>query len=290
MTAPLVERIPKFISEKAHILEAAGVERAKGEIEMILCYLLGCERLHLYLHGETLINEKHIARLDAIIKERVTRKPLQYILQEAWFYGRKFFVSPAVMVPTPETELLCETAIGFVKQKNIKHPKIIDLGVGSGVIAVTLANELPESEVTALDISEEAIDVARKNAADLGASANIRFFQSDYFQRVPDGESFDLILANPPYISEEEYKVLPPEVLADPKVSLTSANDGLGAIEVILQQAPKFLKTGGRIMFEIGYNQAERIIDLTSTDDRFDSIVVIKDLNNIDRVVILSCQ
>ena len=194
------------------------------------------------------------------------------------------------MVPTPETELLCETAIGFVKQKKIENPKIIDLGVGSGVIAVTLALELQSCEVTALDISAEALEVAKKNALDLGASDKIKFIKSDYFENVPEGEKFDLILANPPYISEEEYKELPPEVLADPKVSLTSDNEGLAAIITILRDAPKYLNPGGRIMFEIGYNQAEKVADLTSQNDDYESIVIMKDLNNIDRVIILSCS
>lgn len=290
MSLELIEHIPKFISEKGKLLEDAGIDRGKGEIEMILCFVLECDRLQLYLHGESLIKESHINQIDNIIKRRLTREPLQFILEESWFYGRKFFVSPAVMVPTPETELLCETALRFIKEKKIESPKIIDLGVGSGVIGVTLALELADCSVTALDISAEALDVAKKNADDLGASEKISFVQSDYFANVPDGEKFDLILANPPYISEDEYKELPPEVLADPKVSLTSDNEGLAAIMTILCEAPKYLKPNGRIMFEIGYNQSEKVADLTSQNDDYDSIVIMKDLNNIDRVIILSCS
>ena len=290
MTNKIIEHLPKFITEQGKILADAGVERAKGEIEIILCYLLECNRLNLYLHGELLFHESHLERFNQIITRRLTREPLQYILEESWFFGRKFFVSPAVMVPTPETELLCDTAIGFIKQFQIKNPKIIDLGVGSGVISCTLALEVPDSQVTALDVSAEALEVARKNAKDLHADANMKFIESDYFQNVDSTEKFDLILANPPYISEDEYKELPPEVLADPKVSLTSANDGLGAVETILRDAPNFLAPNGRIMFEIGYNQADRVAKLTETDDRFTSIVILKDLNDIDRVVILNCS
>lgn len=290
MSQELIKHIPQFISEKGQLLEDAGVDRGKGEIEMILCFVLGCDRLQLYLHGQSLLKENHIEEINKIITRRLTREPLQFILEESWFYGRKFFVSPAVMVPTPETELLCETALGFIKQKEIDRPKIIDLGVGSGVIAVTLALESPNAEVIALDISADALEVAKKNAVDLKADSNISFIESDYFANVPDGEKFDLILANPPYISEEEYKELPPEVLADPKVSLTSDHDGLGAAMTILRDAPKYLKPDGRIMFEIGYNQAEKVAELTSQNDDYDSIVIMKDLNNIDRVIILSCS
>ncbi|KAA3632041.1 MAG: peptide chain release factor N(5)-glutamine methyltransferase [Calditrichaeota bacterium] len=290
MANKIIEHLPKFITEQGKILADAGVERAKGEIEIILCFLLECDRLNLYLHGESLFNDSHLERFNQIIKRRLTREPLQYILEESWFFGRKFFVSPAVMVPTPETELLCDTAIGFIKQFQIKQPKIIDLGVGSGVISCTLALEVPNSQITALDVSAEALDVAKKNAKDLKADSNMKFIESDYFTHVDSSEKYDLILANPPYISEDEYKELPPEVLADPKVSLTSANDGLGAVEIILRDAPNYLAPNGRIMFEIGYNQADRVAKLTENDDRFTSIVILKDLNDIDRVVILNCS
>ncbi|MEW6412479.1 MAG: peptide chain release factor N(5)-glutamine methyltransferase [Candidatus Zixiibacteriota bacterium] len=287
---PSVDNLPRFISEKGKILEKAGIERANGEVEIILCYLLDIGRLQLYLHGETLIDDDILKRFDEIMEKRLTRYPLQYILEESWFYGRKFFVSPAVMVPTPETELLCESALRFIKQKGYSRPRIADLGVGSGVISVTMAKELPDCEILAIDVSSDAIEVARKNADDLGASEKITFVQSDYFENISDDARFDLIMANPPYISDEEYKSLPPEVLADPRISLTSGEEGLDAVKTILKGAPNYLAGGGRIMFEIGYNQADRVTQLTAEDDRYKSIVILKDLNDIDRVVILACD
>ncbi|MFQ5453500.1 MAG: peptide chain release factor N(5)-glutamine methyltransferase, partial [Candidatus Zixiibacteriota bacterium] len=272
------------------LLIDVGIERGNVEIEIILCYLLDVERLELYLHGERLINDSVLKRFDEIIEKRLTRYPLQYILEEAWFYGRKFFVSPAVMVPTPETEMLCEAAIGFIKHKEYLKPKILDLGVGSGVISITLAKELPNCSITALDISEKAIEVAKRNAIELDALDKIQFLQSDYFTQLPGDNTFDIILANPPYISDEEYKELPPEVLADPKISLTSGIEGLDAIKLILNEAPPYLAAGGRLMFEIGYNQAERVTELTGCDVRYKSIVIIKYLNDIDRVIILACD
>ncbi len=285
----MIQHLTRFIAEKGKILEAAGIDRGKAEVESILCHLLDTERLQLYLHGEQLITDKVLARFDEVLARRATRYPLQYILEESWFYGRSFSVSPAVMIPTPETELLCDAAIRFIKEKKFTKPRIADLGVGSGVISVTLALELPACSVTALDISEEAIKVAQRNAVDLKADDKISFLHSDYFAKVPGGSKFDLILANPPYISDEEYKSLPPEVLADPKVALTSGSEGLDAVRTILRDAPNHLAPGGRIMFEIGYNQADKVAEMTSHDDRFTSIVILKDLNDIDRVVILSC-
>jgi len=290
MTTKLIESLPKFIAEKGTILEKAGIEQGRIEVEIILCYLLDVERLDLYLRGEQLLKEPHMEKFEQILKRRATRYPLQFILEESWFYGRKFFVSPAVMIPTPETEVLCETALGFVRNKDYSRPRIADLGVGSGIISVTMAKELAECDILALDLSEEALEIARRNAADLGASERIRFLRSDYFEAVNHDERFDLILANPPYISDEEYKTLPPEVLADPKLALTSGAEGLDAVRVILREAPNYLAEGGRIMFEIGYNQADRVADLTESDPRHKSIVIIKDLNDIDRVVILACD
>jgi len=285
-----IEHLPRLIAQKGKLLENAGIERGKGEIEITLCSLLQINRLELYLHGEQLINQSVLTKLDDIINKRLTRYPLQLILQEAWFYGRKFFVTPNVMVPTPETEILCETAMGFIKNKKYDQPKILDLGVGSGVISVTLAKELKNCSILAVDISSEALKIAQKNAHDLNAGDKIKFLQSDYFQNIPQDETFDLILANPPYISDEEYKHLPPEVLADPKISLTAGPEGMDMIKTIVRDAPDYLSPKGRLMFEIGYNQAEKVAQLTEVDNRYRAIIIIKDLNDIDRVVILSCD
>lgn len=286
----MIEHLPQYISEKAGILEAEGIESGKAEIELILCHVLEVDRLHLYLHGSRLLNETACQRVDEIIQRRVTRYPLQYILGEAWFAGRRFFVSPAVMVPTPETELLCEHAVGFVRSRQLATQRILDLGVGSGVISVTIACELPGASVLALDVSAEAIAVARRNAQEHGAEDTIEFRQSDSFSAVQPDESFDLILSNPPYIREADYAGLPPEVKADPRVALVAGEEGLDAIRTIVRQAPEYLAKDGRIMFEIGYEQGRQVADLTERDKRYRSINIIRDLNDLDRLVILSCQ
>jgi len=283
-------RLPLLIAKSSQKLEDAGIDQGLAEVEIILCNILNVERLQLYLDGEQLLNNDILDKFNQIVEKRVTRYPLQYILKEAWFYGRSFFVSPAVMVPTPETEILCESAMRFIRCKDIACPRILDIGVGSGVISVTLANELSDCSIVSLDISNEAIDIAKKNAEKLGGREKIEFRQSDFFSALKSDEKFDLILSNPPYISHEEYTDLPPEVLADPKVSLVAENDGLSAIESLVKDAPNFLNNDGRLMFEIGYNQAERVSKLTETDHRYKSIVQLKDLNDIDRVVILACD
>ncbi len=283
-------RLPKLVSERAQVLIDAGIDQGQAEVEIILCSLLKCERLRLYLDSAELITDQIVRRLDEIIERRVTRYPLQYILEEAWFYGRCFFVSPAVMVPTPETELLCETAMRFIRRQRLAKPRILDIGTGSGVIAVTMANELRDASILALDISPEALDVARRNVHALGNEDRIEFRQSDFFSALDSNDRFDLIMANPPYISEDEYRDLPPEVLADPKISLTSGDEGLDAVKVILRYAPDYLADGGRILFEIGYNQADRVAELTAGDERYRTLDTLRDLADIDRVIMLACQ
>jgi len=284
------DSIPQLIVEKAKRLEQAGIVAARAEVEWILCYVLGVDRLNLFLHGSQLLDESRLARIDEIITRRATRYPLQYILEESWFYGRKFFVSPAVMVSTPETELLCGRALDFLKKQKIAIPRILDLGVGSGVIAVTLAAELKDVAIVALDISEEALEVAKRNAGDHDSLEKIEFRRSDFFSALTNGERFDLIVSNPPYIREPDYAALPPEVKADPKIALTAGEDGLAAIRLILREAPNYLTDNGRIMFEIGFGQSAAVAELTEEDDRYREIDIIRDLNNIDRLVILACR
>ncbi len=283
-------KLPLLIARSSQKLEEAGIDQGLAEVEIILCNILNVERLQLYLDGDKLLTDDILNKFDQVVERRVTRYPLQYILEEAWFYGRSFFVSPAVMVPTPETEILCESAMRFIRCNKIASPRILDVGVGSGVISVTLANELSDCSIVSLDISEDAIEVAKRNSKKLGGKENIEFRQSDFFTALKPDEKFDLILSNPPYISHEEYTDLPPEVLADPKVSLVADNDGLSAIETLVKDAPNYLNRDGRIMFEIGYNQADRVSSLTEKDPRYKSIVQLKDLNDIDRVVILACE
>ncbi len=278
----------QLLKESAEKLNHAGIDAGAAEVEIILEKLLGVERIELHLYGAQLISDTILDKFNKILAKRQTRYPLQYILGEMYFYGRRFLVNPAVMVPTPETELLCELAINYVKNENLEIAEILDIGAGSGVICVTVACELDNCWLTAVDKSQSAIAMARKNAALHGVGSNINFIKSDLFTKIDPEAKFDLILSNPPYISEGEYKELPPEVLADPKISLVSGVEGLDIIKELIDKAPDFLKENGRLMFEIGYDQWEKIKQLTGDNNRYCSFTIFKDLNDIDRVVILT--
>jgi len=285
ITKELLNRITGSAERR---LREAGIRSAAVEVEIILEFLLETDRINILLYGPDLIDEKTLDRFAEIVERRATRYPLQYILGEMYFYGRRFMVDDNVMVPTPETEVLCELAINYCKNENLEHPVVLDIGTGSGVISVTMTAELAEAYVTALDISLGAIGVARKNAAIYEVESRIDFRKSDLFSAIRDDEKFDLILSNPPYISEPEYETLPPEVLADPKISLTSGTEGMDIIKQIIDQAPQYLKKNGRLMFEIGYDQAEKVANYSEKNKCYRSFAVIKDLNDIDRVVILT--
>jgi len=273
-------------SAEAKLL-AAGIDEARTEVELILEHILKIERLEVYLKGTELIEPKHLEEFRNIVEKRLKRYPLQYILGELDFYGRTFKVNPDVMVPTHETETLCELAVNYVKNENIERPQILDLGVGSGVISVTVAAELPEARVTALDISEGAIAVARVNAETNDVADRIEFRQSDLFGSLTADDKFDLILSNPPYIPDREYDDLPPEVLADPKISLVGGEQGMDVIAYLIDNSPKYLRPKGKLMFEIGYDQSNLVMSYSERKEDYKTINIIKDLNDISRVVIL---
>lgn len=285
----MTENLARYVHQKAAVLERAGIDQARAEIEMILCYLRKCDRLHLYLDGMEFVTDEIQSAIDSIIDRRKTRYPLQYILGESWFYGRRFAVTPDVMVPTPETEFLCETAIAFAKDALSYPARILDLGTGSGVISVTLACELENCQVVAVDISEAALSVAKENARSHQVDKRIEFRKSNFFEVLSDTEKFDLILSNPPYITENDYKTLPPEVLADPKLALVSGADGLDAIRMIIGNAPGYLAEGGRIMFEIGYDQGAAVRGIAEPDQRYRSVSILQDLNDCDRLAVMKC-
>ncbi len=278
----------QFLKDSAEKLKSAGIDAALAEVEIILEKLLGVERIEVHLHGARLITDAILKKFNKIIEKRETRYPLQYILGEAYFYGRRFLVSPDVMAPTPETELLCELAINYVKNENLETADVLDVGAGCGVICVTIGCELENCWLTAVDKSQAAIGMARKNAALHGVGSKINFIKSDIFSGVDSDAKFDLILSNPPYIAEGDYKDLPPEVLADPKISLVGGVEGLDVIKKLIEKAPEYLKSNGRLMFEIGYTQGEKIKSMTDDDTRYRSFTIVKDLNDIDRIVILS--
>ena len=243
-----------------------------------------CDRLRLYLDGPRLIDSDIIARFNEIIEKRLTRYPLQYILGSAWFFGRKFIVNENVMVPCPETELLLDSILRSARWSQSVPVRLLDIGTGSGVVAISAKLENPALEVTASDISTKALEVARENASRYGVVDKIEFIESDLFEAIDDKNRFDIIAGNPPYIADGAWKGLPPEVKADPKISLLAGKRGLDVIERMMNEAPDYLARPGYLIFEIGYDQGEALFEIVDRDNRYVDASLFKDMNDIDRI------
>ena len=218
--------------------------------------------------------------LDEVLKKRQEGMPLQYIAGIADFMGEKFIVNENVLIPRPETEILVEKALE--KSLNFKNPKILDIGTGSGCIAIMLAKKNPASTVTSCDISLNAIETASQNAKKL--SANVEFRKSDIFFNI--SKKFDIIVSNPPYIPISEKINIQKEVLFEPESALyTSDEYGIEFYERIIAEGKKHLNKNGYILFELGINQSELVQNIF-LDYNYTDIEIIKDLDNIDRVII----
>lgn len=272
-----------LLSKSIQYLKKYNVENARLDAEYIFAHVLGVKRVSLILNFDMEISEenKNLIR-KYIVRRGKYREPLQYILKEWEFYGRTFKVAEGVLIPRPDTEILAEQCI--ILMKDFENPKILDIGTGSGAISVTLAKELPSSEVLGLDISDEALKIAVENR-ELNGASNLKFLKSDVFQHVKE-KNYDLIVSNPPYIPVEEYNELMPEVKQyEPKMALTDGGDGYYFYRKISEESMEYLKNGGYLAFEVGYNQGETVSQLMEKNGfRIEGRIV--DYAGIERVII----
>ena len=253
------------------------IEKARLNAEYIVAHVLQCKRFDLYVRFEDIVSEIDRAEIRKLIVKRGKNEPLQYVLGETEFYGYRFFVNSAVLIPRPETEYLVEKII----KENPSLESVLDIGTGSGAIAVSLKKELPNCNVTASDISEKALKIAKKNAAE--NQVTIEFIQSDLFENIED--KYSVIVSNPPYIPLREYKDIDSEVKDfEPQSALLAEADGLHYYQKILEQAKEYLHENGIVYFEIGHDQAERIKKIAENNGFFD-VETLKDLNEFDRMM-----
>ena len=224
----------------------------------------------------------------ALIQRRLAGEPIQYITGEQEFYGLPFSVSPAVLVPRPETELLVEQVVEWARGQAgavTPAPHLVDVGTGSGAIAVALARELPQAAITACDLSDAALSVARANAARNGVGCRIRFLCGDLLAPV-EGETFDIVVSNPPYVAEAGRESLAAEVREhEPPVALFAGEDGLGIYRRLIPAAHAALAAGGLLALELGYGQDEAVTQLLSAAG-FEAVTIARDLQNIFRVAL----
>ncbi len=255
----------EVIQRSTEFLALKGVESARRNIEEMLAHVLKMPRLQLYLNFEKKLADAELEALRGMVKRRAQREPLQHILGTASFCGLEIAVSRHVLVPRPETELLAERALQFLSTLNSQPSTILDFGTGTGCLAIALAVKAPLAAVHAIDISGEALVLARQNAASHQVAERIQFNASDGFAALPAGLHFDLIVSNPPYISTAEIATLQPEVRDfDPRAALDGGADGLEFYRRLAREAAPWLKPGGKLMLEFGDGQADALRELFS--------------------------
>lgn len=301
------------------ILKNAGIDAPANDAGVLLCYAAGCSRTHLYAYGDSVLPEQIERRYFELLEKRSGSYPLQYITGEQEFMSLVFEVTPDVLIPRQETELLVETVLDYcrirvlaendehVEQEALAKEKlsgrpdgygksdrhagrrrpveILDMCTGSGCIAVSLARYLPGCIVTAVDLIPAALAVAGRNAEKHGVSGRVRFIRSDLFGSIPE-KKYDVIVSNPPYIKTEDICKLQPEVkFFEPVAALDGGSDGLCFYREIIRKSPGYLRMGGMLAFETGYDQAKAVAGLMESDGRFSYIRIHRDLSGTDRVV-----
>lgn len=282
--------IAEALREAAAALGAAQITDARREAGALLAFALDCDRTFLITHPERQLTSDETARFRAHVSRRSRREPLQYITGHQEFYGRDFIVTPDVLIPRPETELLVAVALDLLRAENA--PLICDVGTGSGCIIITLLKELSAARAVALDLSPAALAVAQTNARHHEATTRISFATSDLFAALAENAVNDLtmIVSNPPYVAAAMMDDLQPEVgRYEPHMALTPGGDGLRIIRRLLDEAPQYLRPGGHLVFEIGYDQSERVERLVDRNV-WQLLAIHRDLQNIPRTVALKLR
>jgi len=278
--------IHQLLTEVIPKLEAAGIESPRLNAEVLLAHVLGKERGWMWAHPEFALMEDNEERFRLLLARRLGREPLAYLLGEWEFYGRPFFITPDVLVPRPETELLVEAVLDWTREH--RAAVLADIGAGSGAIAVSLALELPRARIVAVDLSPAALAVTRRNAARHGVRERLVLLEGDLLEPVRQAElaPLDAIVANLPYIAEEEYITLMPEVREhEPSLALRAGEGGLALIRRLIAEAPPLLAPGGLLALEVGAGQAEEVARLLA-ENGWRRFRIIEDYSGIPRHVL----
>ena len=262
-------------------LQAAAVCEAKLEAEIILMHVLGLDRTRLFL-DDPLLTARQIDQLESMLARRLGHEPLAYIIGEKEFWSRPFMVCPDVLIPRPETEFLIELVLRRYNGKK-GQLDILDLGVGSGVIAVTLALELANSRVSGVDSSWPALHIARQNAVRLGAEINL--ICADWLTALKPAHKFDLIVSNPPYVATTLQDKLQPELAFEPSQALYSGTHGLDSIKVLAAGLGQYLRPGAWFYMEIGEEQGDNVLDIFASLRDYDELDVHRDYAGRPRVL-----
>ncbi len=281
--------IQKLLNWVAGYFTEKGIDSPRLTGELLLSFVLGLKRIELYTQFDKIVEQDKLAELHELVKRAGEHEPIAHLTGKCEFYSLEFEVTCDCLIPRPETEVLVERAIEFLRQRGGRQ-FVCDLCTGCGCIAVAIAKNYEDAKIIATDISEAALKVAAKNVAKHGLGERVELLCGDLFEPlVPhlDSEKFDLIVCNPPYVSEAEYEELGKNVKDyEPKLALYAGADGLDAHRRIAERADEFLKSDGALMLEIGFEQGQAVRELLEGEDRFGHITIEKDLVGNERVVI----
>jgi release factor glutamine methyltransferase len=276
--------IARAVTTGAQILGAAGINEARMEAASLLALVLDQDRTFVITHAQDDLTNKQMRQFQSLLNRRAQGEPLQYISGRQEFFKLEFEVTPDVLIPRPETELIVEAGVELLRDEDA--PLIADIGTGSGCIVISLLNELPNARGVAADVSPAVLAVAERNARRHRVINRLRLIQSDCFSALPSVGPFRLIASNPPYIAEPELEGLQREVLREPHDALFAGEDGLGFIRKLLSEAPAHLQPGGYFVFEIGFDQSEVVQNLINADV-WELLEIRSDLQGIPRTVVL---
>jgi len=276
-----------LLREAAASLSAAGVGEYMFEAELLMAEALGMNRAGVIARLKDTPDADAVDRFHKLVARRAGREPLQYITGRQEFYGHTFHVAPGVLVPRPETEIIVEVGIAFIKETGGRTAA--DIGTGSGCIAISLAAGLPEAVIYAIDSSDAALKIAAENAGQNGVAGRVRFLRGDLFGPLAEAGltgGLDLIVSNPPYIPSVDIQGLQAEVGFEPLQALDGGQDGLDIVREIIRQAPEYLKPGGGLLIETGFGQAGAVRDIVEDIPGLEYIKYIPDFAGIERVLV----
>jgi release factor glutamine methyltransferase len=280
--------VAEAIRKAAARLLALEIPNARLDAEVLLGHALARDRAWILIHMQDQLDDQGRRNFERDIERRSAREPLQYITGTQEFWGLPFKVTPAVLIPRPETELVVETAIKAANRKST--PVIVDLCTGSGCIAISLAKELPHARIFATERSYAALDIARRNARQNSVADRVRFLAGDLFDPLEEMDlrkNIDIIVANPPYIRSDELPTLQPEVRDyEPEMALIAGTEGTEIAERIILQSPEYVKPGGSLVMEMGIGQADALRVIIDETGKYGPIEVLKDLSGIERVIV----
>ena len=274
--------IQSAVTEGINILKNKSILSAKLDSEILMAKALGKKREYIILNNDKIIKAQNLKYFKKLVQERATRKPIAYLLNKKSFWNSEFYVNKNTLIPRPDTEIILEQILKFTKNKN--YLNILDIGVGSGCILLSVLKERENFYGTGIDISRKSLDICKMNAKKLLLNRRVKFFKSDV-DKFAIGK-YDLIVSNPPYISKCDLKYLERDVIKfEPKLALDGGLDGLSVIRKVIKKSSELLKKNGKFILEIGFDQKNKVIKLLNNKGFYINSTV-KDLANNDRCII----